>query len=468
MKLKIYNTLGKRVEEFRPLKPDRVRIYSCGPTVYRYAHIGNFRTFLLSDLLVRTLRALGYETFHVQNITDVGHMRQEMLERGEDRVVAEARRMGKTPREIADFYTEAFLRDCERMNFLPADLYPRASEHVEDMVSIIEKIVERGYTYERDGTIYFDVEKDPEYGTLSGNLPGELVEGHRVEVDRAKKRPEDFTLWKSAEPGREMKWASPWGEGFPGWHIECVAMAVKYLGPDFDFHLGGIDLVFPHHENEMAQARAGLGAGLARYWVHGGHLLVEGKKMAKSAGNVYTLDDLEERGFSPLDFRYLCFTAHYRTVFNFTFDALEGARRARNRLTSFVERMRDRGISPAGLSPEGERAREEFLREVASDLNLPGALSVLWKAFRSDIPDGEKLSLLLEWDRVLGVGIADSYTRAKSDVEIPPEVRALAEERAQAKREKDYVRADSLREEIKKRGFLIVDTKDGYELKKLR
>ncbi len=475
MRLKIYNTRGKKVEDFHPLSPPVVKIYTCGPTVYRYAHIGNLRTYLMSDMLVRTLSWLGLKPFHVKNITDVGHMRQEMLERGEDRVIAAARAAGKSPREIADFYTEAFLKDERRMNFVPADVYPRASEHVGEMIELVKKIIEGGYTYERDGTIYFDVEKDPEYGCLSGNVPEELLEGHRIEADAMKKRPEDFTLWKRAEPGREMKWDSPWGEGFPGWHIECVAMAVKYLGKEFDFHTGGIDLVFPHHENELAQARCGLGAPLARYWLHGGHLLVDGKKMAKSTGNEYTLDDLEERGFSPLDFRYLCLTAHYRTVLNFTFESLEGARKARKKLQGLVARLRDEVGFESLPGDLNEEAAREFESAVLNDLNFPKALSVVWKVARSSLSAREKLGLLLRWDEVLGVGMGSEPlmggVEGGKDTAVDEEARNLAEslalKRQKARRARNYAEADRLREEIRRLGYCVIDEPDGYRLEKL-
>ncbi|MDH3258934.1 MAG: class I tRNA ligase family protein, partial [Deltaproteobacteria bacterium] len=272
MDLHVYSTISRDVVPFIPLDPKGVKIYTCGPTVYRYAHIGNLRTYLMSDILVRVLRHLSHDVYHVKNITDVGHMRQEMLERGEDKVIAAARAARKSPEEIARFFTEAFLRDEERLNLIPADLYPRASEHIPEMIDLVSMLVDKGFTYEMGGTIYFDIGKYAEYGRLSGNLPGELREGHRIESDHHKRHPEDFSLWKIAEPGRELKWDSPWGEGFPGWHIECAAMAIKYLGNEFDFHLGGIDLVFPHHENEIAQARCAIGGDFARYWLHGGHL----------------------------------------------------------------------------------------------------------------------------------------------------------------------------------------------------
>ncbi|HKZ50563.1 MAG TPA: cysteine--tRNA ligase, partial [Dehalococcoidia bacterium] len=314
----LYNTLARRPEEFHPQEPEAVRLYSCGPTVYRFAHLGNLRTYLMVDWLRRTLEAAGYRVVHVKNITDIGHMRQEMLERGEDKIIAAALAEGKTPQEIAGFYAEAFFRDEAKLNILPATVHPRASEHVAEMVDLIEKLVMQGVAYEAGGNIYFDVGRFATYGRLSGNLLRDLMEGARVEVDPLKRSPQDFTLWKAAEPGRTLKWPSPWGEGFPGWHIECSAMAIKYLGPHLDIHTGGVDNIFPHHEGEIAQSEAVYGGPFVRYWVHGQHLLVNGVKMAKSAGNSYILADLERSGFEPVAFRYLCLTVHYRRRLNFT------------------------------------------------------------------------------------------------------------------------------------------------------
>lgn len=468
MALFVYNTLTRNTEHFSPIDPERVGIYTCGPTVYRYAHIGNLRTYLMSDILVRVLKYLSYDVYHVKNITDVGHMRHEMLERGEDKVIAAARAEGKTPGEIARFFTEAFLRDGERLNLIPADIYPRASEHIPEMIDLIDKLVEKGFTYESGGTIYFDIGKYADYGSLSGNVPDELREGHRGVADTHKRHPEDFSLWKSAEPGRELKWDSPWGDGFPGWHIECAAMAVKYLGTDLDFHLGGIDLVFPHHENEIAQAKCGVGGGFARYWLHGGHLLVDGKKMSKSARNEYTLDDLERLGFSPVDFRYLCLNTHYRTVMNYTITALEGARVALARLKKRALALADaRGVNDHA-SDQTEKFESEFREAITHDLNLPRALATTWKMVRSPLEGSEKACLLEKWDAVLGLNLFPG----KGDDEpvygeIMRKVEKIAEERAHARRKRDYATADRMRTEIESLGFRVLDTEEGYELEKI-
>jgi cysteinyl-tRNA synthetase len=468
MDLHVYSTISRDIVPFIPLDPQGVKIYTCGPTVYRYAHIGNLRTYLMSDILVRVLRHLSHDVYHVKNITDVGHMRQEMLERGEDKVIAAARAARKSPEEIARFFTEAFLRDEERLNLIPADLYPRASEHIPEMIDLVSMLVDKGFTYEMGGTIYFDIGKYAEYGRLSGNLPGELREGHRIESDHHKRHPEDFSLWKIAEPGRELKWDSPWGEGFPGWHIECAAMAIKYLGNEFDFHLGGIDLVFPHHENEIAQARCAIGGDFARYWLHGGHLLIEGKKMSKSAGNEYTLDDLEKHGISPMDFRYLCLNAHYRTVMNFTLQAQEGAKVALARLKTQVNSLfKEHGVGEqAGW--QAKKFQDEFHSVITNDLNLPKALATVWKMVRSGLPGAEKVYLLRKWDAVLGLNLFhDGAEREAEDEKVLQKAREIAENRALARGNRDYVSADRMRDEIESLGYRVLDTKNSYKLEKI-
>ncbi|MEE8158380.1 MAG: cysteine--tRNA ligase, partial [Dehalococcoidia bacterium] len=317
--LRIFNTLHKRIEEVKTLEPGVARMYTCGPTVYRYAHIGNLRSYLMADWIRRALMNQGVKVIHVKNITDVGHMRQEQLERGGDKVILAALAEGKTPQEIADFYTEAFHQDEAKLNILLADHFPRATGHITEMLEVIQRLMDNGSAYGAGGNIYFDVANYAPYGQLSGNLGEELLEGVRVEVDPLKRDPRDFTLWKGAEAGRDVKWDSPWGQGFPGWHIECSAMSTRYLGEEQDIHTGGVDNIFPHHEGEIAQSEAAFGKRYVRYWVHGQHLLADGVKMSKSAGNEFTLADLEGRGFDPLSFRYLCLTVKYRNRLNFTF-----------------------------------------------------------------------------------------------------------------------------------------------------
>ena len=420
MGLSLYESASRGNVPFEPADPERVRIYTCGPTVYRYAHIGNLRTYLLTDLLVRTLRFLGYGTFTVQNITDMGHMHQGQLEAGEDKVIAAARAAGKSAGEIARFFTEAFFLDAGRMAFLPADVYPRASEHVPEMIALVSALDDRGAVYGEGGYLYFDVTKAPGYGTFSGADLGEAEPAERTDetIHRHKRRPEDFTLWMPAEPGREFQWESRWGRGWPGWHIECAAMAIKYLGPEFDVHVGGIDLRFPHHENSRAVVMTATGKRFATVWMHAAHLLVDGKKMSKSAGNEYTLDDLGARSrsggkeFSPADFRYYCLTLHYSSPMNFTWDGQEAAARARIRLQAAFRRA---ALQATSGEDAAAASRAEFRGAISDDLNMPRALAVAHKAVRSGIGGDVARSLAAEWDTVLGVGL---LSEADGDSEV--------------------------------------------------
>jgi len=474
--LSLYDSASRGIVPFAPGDPERVRIYTCGPTVYRYAHIGNLRTYLLTDLLVRTLRDLGYGTFAVQNITDMGHMHQERLEEGEDKVIAAARAAGKSAGEIARFFTEAFFRECRRMAFLPADVYPRASEHVAEMISLVRTLEERGAVYGEGGYLYFDVTKAPGYGIFSGAGLGEAEPAERTDarIHRHKRRPEDFTLWLPAGPGRQYQWNSRWGPGWPGWHIECAAMSLKYLGPGIDVHIGGVDLRFPHHENSRAVAETATGKRFAALWMHAGHLLVDGKKMSKSAGNEYTLDDLEKGppggggGFSAADFRYYCMTLHYASPMNFTWEGQAAAARALSRLRQAFRRAARGGTAGEDASAP---LRAEFLEAISDDLNIPRALAVAHKAVRSGIAGDAVRSLASEWDGVLAVGLlseADAEREAgvgsgsgAEPAGIPAEVAALAGERDALRAAGDYAAADAVRKRIRAAGCEVIDTGKG-------
>ena len=450
--LRIYNTLSKRVEEITTLEPGVVRMYTCGPTVYRYAHIGNLRTYLMADWIRRIFEHDGYKVIHAKNITDVGHMRQEMLETGGDKVILAALAEGKTPEEIAQFYADTFHRDEGKLNILPAHHFPWATGHVQEMIAVIERLFENGYAYQAGDNVYFDVSKFSDYGKLSGNVQAGLMEGVRSEVDPLKRDPRDFTLWKTAEPGREMKWDSPWGEGFPGWHIECSAMSTKYMGEQLDLHTGGVDNIFPHHEDEIAQSEAAFGKPFVRYWVHGQHLLADGVKMAKSAGNEFILDDLEQRGFDPISFRYLCLTLRYRHRMNFTFSALKSAERA---LTSLRDRVWEwRNLPPLAEQPEeAEEWKARFTHAVNDDLDLPGALGLTWATVRSGLPDQAKLNLLLDFDRILGLRLDD----VPAQYDLPREIQSTVAERTGLRQQADYQRADELRSVISSHGYMIGD-----------
>ena len=463
--LKIHNTLTHEVSEVVPIEPGRVGMYTCGPTVYRDAHLGNFRSYLMTDWVRRALEFQGVSVYHVKNITDVGHMRQEMLDRGEDKVIAAALAEGKTPQEIAQHYTEKFLGDERKLNIEPAHVYPRATAHVVDMIAVTERLIEKGMAYEAKGNVYFDVEAFPLYGTLSGNVEEQaLLDGVRVEADRLKRRQRDFALWKAAEPGRELKWDSPWGEGFPGWHIECTAMSLKYLGERFDIHTGGVDNIFPHHEGEIAQSDSFTGGPVVNTWLHGQHLLADGVKMAKSAHNSFTVSDLEGRHIEPLAFRYLCMTARYGTRLNFTFASLKAAQRA-------LQRLRNR-VWEWGLSSNGDEPREEtlnvwearFVERLNDNLDMPGALALTWELSRSDLPSSTKLEMLLRFDRVLGLGLEGEDTARA----VPTEVSAQVEEREVLRRQGTlaaYREADALRDSFMTLGYVVQDAPAGTQVR---
>ena len=460
--LRLYNTLTRDVEELIPLEPGLLRIYTCGPTVYRDAHIGNLRSYLMVDWLRRALEQQGMKVIHVKNITDVGHMRQEMLERGEDKVIAAALAEGRTPQEIAQHYTQAFFEDEARLNILPAHHFPRASEHIDEMLQIAERLLEQGYAYEVNGNVYFEVSKFPEYGKLSGNIEaGELLEGVRAEADPQKRDPRDFTLWKAAEPGRALTWPSPWGEGFPGWHIECSAMSTKYLGEQLDIHTGGVDNIFPHHEGEIAQSEGAFGKRYVNLWLHGQHLLADGVKMAKSSGNSYIVADIQTQGIDPLAFRYLCLTARYRTRLNFTFTSLKAAQKALLRLKNRIWEWDSLPLLGDGYGEAEEEWKTRFWEHLSNDLDLPGALALTWEMVRSPLPGQVKLRLLSELDRILGLGLE----KVPEEYRTPKEIMALVEERARLRERGMYREADELRSRLDGEGYILEDTPSGSRVR---
>lgn len=494
--LKLYNTLTRRIQPFVPIEPGIVKLYSCGPTVYRYIHIGNLRTFLMADWLRRTLTYQGLSVRHVKNITDVGHMRVEMLDRGEDKLIAQARKEGKTSGEIAAFYTEAFLEDEQQLNILPAHVFPKATEHIPEMIAIAADLERKGLAYAAGGNVFFDVRRFPDYGKLSGNQLAGMIQGVRDMADTNRRNPEDFPLWKLAEPGREMAWDSPWGRGFPGWHIECSAMAIKHLGQHFDIHTGGVDNLFPHHEDEIAQSEGYTGQKFVNYWLHAQHLLADGQKMAKSTGNAYTRADVVARGFEPLALRYLFATVHYRSRLNFTFSSLRAAQTALDRLRGQALRLAQASswlvahgslqvtIDRASSTDDGQLTtdnwQQQFVGALEDDLNLPRAIGVVWDMLRHDraTPDDPKLALLLDFDQVLGLGLADyiaNYKLQISDLqasqsaiynmkfaisELPEQIVRLVNERETLRSAKRFPEADALRERIRAAGYNVRDTRD--------
>jgi cysteinyl-tRNA synthetase len=457
--VRLQNSLTRRTEVLEPIEPGRVGIYTCGSTVYKYAHIGNLRTYLFGDLLHRTLEYLGYEVRYVKNITDVGHMRDDQLDAiTGDKIEEAAETEGKSPAEIAEFYTRAWLEDEELLNILPADVMPKATEHIDQMVALTERLLVRGLAYEVDGTIYFDVSAFPEYGKLSGQKVEETHAGHRVEVESDKRDLADFALWKRAGERRLMKWPSPWGDGFPGWHIECSAMSLEHLGERFDIHTGGIDLKFPHHEDEIAQSEGALGHPVVNVWMHGEFLTMGDAKMAKSAGNIIRVADLPELGFEPLAFRYLALTAHYRSKLDFTADAMHAATSGLGRLRRAAQSALD---TPDDLATEPMTTyRARFAEAIADDLAMPRALAIAHEvASAEDLDDGQRRALLLDFDRVLGLSLDVPIEEAP----LPEEAAGLLERRAAARAAGDYATSDALRDELAALGVEVRDTPAGQE-----
>ncbi|RMD59408.1 MAG: cysteine--tRNA ligase, partial [Nitrospirae bacterium] len=464
MDIILYNTLTQKKEIFKPVREDWVGIYTCGPTVYRSAHIGNLRIYLMADWLRRILEYMGYNVRHVKNITDVGHMRQEMLDRGEDKIIAAARAAGKSSKEIAQYYTEEFLGDERRLNIKRAHFMPKATEHIDECISLIEKIIKKGYAYEVNGTIYFDVSRFKDYGKLSKNRLQSLLKGVRVEVDHNKRSQMDFALWKAAEEGREMKWKSPWGEGFPGWHIECSAMSMKYLGEEIDIHTGGVDNIFPHHENEIAQSEAAVGHEVVRYWIHGQHLLCDNLKMAKSTGNAYTLSDIENRGFDPLSFRYLSLTAHFSSRLNFTFKSLKSAQRGLTNLRDMLMELYYESKKYKTLNPEiCDKWKNEFIKRICNNMDLPGAFALTETMLKGDeLNPYEKLSLLFDFDRVLGLDLEGFLNK---HIKTPDWLIKTIKEREKLRSSGRFKEADEIRLKLRSRCIELKDKRDGTAIR---
>ena len=456
--LSLYDNYTRTLRRFEPLDPaGPAGLYTCGPTVYDFQHIGNFRTFLFEDILKRVLRWNGYAVRHVMNVTDVGHLTSD-ADTGEDKMEKGARRTGKTAWEIAQLYTDDFVENLARLNIEDATVLCRATDHIREQVEFIADLERNGYTYTTSDGVYFDTGRQPDYGHLARLDVHGLEAGRRVDVGE-KRRPTDFALWKFSPPGqqRQMEWESPWGKGFPGWHIECSAMAQKYLGDWFDIHCGGEDHIPVHHTNEIAQTQARVGTRLANFWLHGYFLLLDNAKMAKSAGEFLRVQSLTERGYDPLVYRYLCLTAHYRTQMSFSWDAMDAAATALDRMRNGVYALRAEPPAAADAA-----SIDRFTDEVNDDLNVPRALAVAWDVLRGDLPGAVKRATLVRFDDVLGLGLAAWVPR---EVVVPPEVRALADARAAARRAKQWAEADRLRADLAAAGWDMEDQPDGYRLK---
>jgi cysteinyl-tRNA synthetase len=468
----LFNTLTRRKELFQPLNPPRVGIYNCGPTVYKDIHIGNLRTFTMTDWLRRMLEYNGYTVFLVRNITDVGHLHEDDdVERGgKDKLEHEARTTGRSAYAIAESYIEQYMHDVAELNILPPHLNPKATDHIPEMLTMTEKLIADGLAYVKDGNVYYDVSRFPTYGELSGNTVDRLRTGAggRVSLEMAddKDAPEDFALWKQGDANRQMNWESPWGRGFPGWHIECSAMATKYLGEQFDIHTGAVDLIFPHHEDEIAQSQGVSGKPPVKYWMHGEFLDFGNSKMSRSVGNVLLLRNLKERGIDPLAFRYLLLTAHYRSKLNFTDESIAGAQNALNNFRSDIAELvtiaKSEDVTEV-FSEEAQRVQQAFHHAINDDLDLPTALSLARELARNHkIVPAERYHLLLDFDRVFGLRldtIAPKAAKVLSD-----EARELVRQRDEARSARRWKESDQLRDQLKALGFEVRDTPKGTEL----
>lgn len=471
--MRLFNSLSRSIEPFQPINPPKVGMYTCGQTVYDYAHIGHGKKYIGDDLLRRTLEYLGYRVTHIQNVTDVGHLISDSDE-GEDKIEKGMRKYGKSATEITHFFADYHFNAMDKFNILRPHTVAWASEHIADQIAMVEKLIKKGFAYETPEAVYFSVNKFEKYENIFGRgcLQSQITAAREaVQTGEYKKNPLDFALWFKAVGRFEnhiMQWESPWGKGFPGWHIECSAMSIKYLGETFDIHTGGEDHLFPHHPNEIAQSESATGKPFAKYWVHHLFLKVEGKKMGKSLGNMYRVEDLIERGFEPLAFRYLCLQTHYRKPMNFTWQALEGAQSALNKLRGFAQEgsvgSAERALptkSNATLQPIND-FHNRFIQSISDDLNIPAALGVLWEAISASnegaLSKDTAVALIFDFDKVLGLNLQNTVSKVPENIEL------LAQERLKAREAKDYAKADSLRGQIEKEGYTVKDTSDGYVL----
>jgi len=456
--LKLYNTLSRKKEVFKPLKDKKVLMYTCGPTVYDYDHLGHAWNYTQADILRRVLEYNRYKVKQVINITDVGHLTSD-ADIGEDKMEKSAREKKKTVWEIADFFTKIYFENRKKLNLLQPHIICKATDHIKEMIKLIEKLFKKGYVYKIDDGIYFDVQKFPKYGQLSGNTLNKLKAGARIKVNPQKKHPADFALWKFTPKGikRQMEWDSPWGKGFPGWHIECSAMSMKYLGKTFDIHSGGEDNIFPHHESEIAQAEAATNKKFVNFWFHSRFLKIEGQKMSKSLKNFFTLTDIEKKGFYPLALRYLFLTGHYHSSFNFTWKSLESAQTALNRLWNTFSSLNNK----AGKIDK--RYKQKFLTAFNNDLDTSAALAITWNLLKDKkIKDEDKRKTLVDFDNVLGLNLAKIGKPS-----IPFSIKELAKEREKFRQQKKWQEADKTRKEIEKLGYKIEDTDKGPKIKKI-
>ncbi len=473
-KIVLFNSLGKQKEVFTPLKKESVSLYCCGPTVYNYAHIGNLRAFLFEDILRRSLEYAGYQVQHVMNITDVGHLTDDG-DTGEDKIIQAAREKGMDVWQIADFFTKAFLSDTQKLNLKKPSVVCKATDHIQPMIDFIQILEEKGYAYFSQGNVYFDTKRFPDYGKMAFlDKQIESEEHTRVDADAHKRHPRDFVLWftQSKFQDQSMKWDSPWGVGYPGWHIECSAMSLAYLGEEFDIHCGGVDHINVHHSNEIAQSDALTGKKSVHYWLHNEFLIVKDGKMSKSQGNFLTLTSLEEEGFHPLDYRYFLLGGHYRSQLVFTWESLKGAQNARKKLLRRIKEIYEQlqeneKTQTPPFSEQAKQIQVNFEAGILDDLNTPRALACLWDVIKNkDLSHAEKWHLILLFDEIFGLQW-QQFMALKADspaVDAPAEIMQLLEKRNVAKVNKDFALADNYRAQILEQGYLILDGADGSKL----
>lgn len=466
----LFNTKGRRLQEFKSIKEGEVGMYSCGPTVYGRAHIGNMRAYVFADTLKRVLMYAGYKVNHVMNITDVGHLTSDADE-GEDKLAKAARESHETAWEISKRWTEQFFKDTKSLNVLPVTIACKATEHIAEQIELVKALEEKGYAYRTSDGIYFDTAKFPRYGEFAHLDIEGLQAGIRVDMSE-KRNKTDFALWKFSKPTekRDMEWDSPWGVGFPGWHIECSAMSMKYLGKHFDIHTGGIDHVTIHHTNEIAQSECATGEPFVNYWIHCEFLTMSNaEKMSKSLGNVVNIDTLREYGIKPLAFRYLCLNAHYRKQLLYSKEILMGANNAYNKWCAFMDNLKAENpqlLPLAQLSEASKKYLDEFKQGIFNNLNTPQALATMWNLIHDkNINNDEKYTLLMEFDKVFG--LTEVEPEKPADVDIPAEVLDLLDQRNRYRAEKNWAQADAARDAIKAKGYTIVDTKEGSKLQKI-
>ena len=461
----LYNSLGQTKQEFIPHTAGKVNMYTCGPTVYHFAHIGNLRTYIMEDVLEKYLRFAGYDVKRVMNITDVGHLSSD-ADTGEDKMLKGAKREHKTVMEIAKFYTDAFFEDCKKLNIKRPDVVEPATNCIDEFIHMVSVLLEKGYAYIAGGNVYFDTSKLDNYYVFGNMNEDDLAVGVRdsVEEDNNKRNKADFVLWftKSKFDSQELKWESPWGLSYPGWHIECSAMGQKYLGEVFDIHTGGIDLIPTHHENEIAQSKGACGKIPARFWIHGEYLLIDGGKMSKSLNNVYLVKDIEQRGYDPLVYRLFTYSSSYRNKINFTWDVMDANAKALEKLREgYQKHLQGKEDVEDEVVTNFE---EEFHKAINDDLNMPLAMSVVWDVIKYPKKSIKLAELLKKFDGVMALSIDKEIK--KKDYEIPEEIIKIAKEREKARKNKDWTKSDELRDLISKKGFLIKDLQNGYKIEK--